>query len=90
MNLAKAVWEKSMSETRESLEDAEGAVSQGPCDTVKAELPEPQIPVVEPHIRRYSVQEGRRQVRIVRLSRRVTSARQTMNSEFIEGDEWGA
>jgi len=27
---------------------------------------------------------------IVRLLRYVISARQTMNSEFIEGDEWGA
>jgi hypothetical protein len=52
---AKAVGEKSMSETRESLEDAEGVVLQGPCDMAKAELPEPQFPVVESHIRRYSV-----------------------------------
>jgi len=44
-----------MSETQESLEDAEGVVPQGPCDMAKAGLPEPQFPVVEPHIRRYSV-----------------------------------
>jgi hypothetical protein len=36
-----------MSEKRESLEDAEGDVLQGPCDMAKAELPEPQSPVVE-------------------------------------------
>ena len=36
-----------MSEKRESLEDAEGAVLQGPCDMAKAGLPEPQSPVVE-------------------------------------------
>ena len=47
--------EKSISEKRESLEDAEGVVLQGPCDMAKAGLPEPQFPVVEPHIRRYSV-----------------------------------
>jgi len=35
-----------MSEKRESLEDAEGVVLQGPCDMVKAELPESQSPVV--------------------------------------------
>jgi hypothetical protein len=44
-----------MSEKRELLEDAEGDVLQGPCDMAKAELPEPQSPVVERHIRRYSV-----------------------------------
>ncbi|MCI0336650.1 MAG: hypothetical protein L0226_03665 [Acidobacteria bacterium] len=36
-----------MSEKRETLEDAEGAVLQGPCDMAKAKLPEPQSPVVE-------------------------------------------
>ena len=37
-----------MSEKRESLEDAEGDVLQGPCDMAKAGLPESQSPVVEP------------------------------------------
>lgn len=36
-----------MSEKRESLEDAEGDVLQGPCDMAKAGLPESQSPVVE-------------------------------------------
>jgi hypothetical protein len=36
-----------MSEKRETLEDAEGVVLQGPCDMVKAILPESQSPVVE-------------------------------------------
>ena len=44
-----------MSEKRESLEDAEGGVLQGPRDMAKAGLPESQSPVVEPHTRRYSV-----------------------------------
>ncbi len=44
-----------MLEKRESLEDAESDVLQDPCDMAKAELPEPQSPVVEIHIRRYSV-----------------------------------
>jgi hypothetical protein len=44
-----------LSEKRESLEDAEGAVLQGPCDTAKAGLSESQSPVVECHTRRYSV-----------------------------------
>jgi hypothetical protein len=37
-----------MSEKRETLEDAEGVVLQGPCDMAKAKLPESQSPVVEP------------------------------------------
>ena len=36
-----------MSEKRETLEDAEGVVLQGPCDMAKAKLPESQSPVVE-------------------------------------------
>ncbi len=36
-----------MSEKRESLEDAEGVVPQGPCDMAKAGLPEPQSSVVK-------------------------------------------
>ena len=52
---AKAGGEKSMLEKRESLEDAEGDVLQGPCDMAKAGLPEPQSPVVELHTHRYSV-----------------------------------
>jgi hypothetical protein len=39
--------EKSISEKRESLEDAEGDVLRGPCDMAKAKLPESQSPVVE-------------------------------------------
>ncbi len=44
---AKAGGDKSMSEKRETLEDAYGAVLQGPRDMAKAALPEPQSPVVE-------------------------------------------
>jgi hypothetical protein len=43
------------SEKRESLEDAEGDVLQGPCDMAKAGLPKSQSPVVETHTHRYSV-----------------------------------
>jgi len=52
---AKVGGEKSMSEKRKTLEDAYGAVPQGPHDMVKARLPESQSPVVEPHTLRYSV-----------------------------------
>jgi len=47
--------EKSMSEKRESLEDAEGGVLRGPYDMAKAKLPESQSPVVEPYAHRYCV-----------------------------------
>jgi hypothetical protein len=52
---AKAGGEKSTSEKRETLEDAEGAVLQEPRDKAKATLPESQSPAVEPHTRCYSV-----------------------------------
>ena len=52
---AKAGGEKSMSEKRGSLEDAEGAVLQDPRDRAKAVLPESQSPAVQPHTRCYSV-----------------------------------
>ena len=44
-----------MSEKRETLEGAEGAVLQDPRDTAKAGLPEPQSPAVQTHTRCYSV-----------------------------------
>ena len=52
---AKAGGEKSMSEKRGSLGDAEGAVPQDPRDRAKAALPESQSPAVQPHTRCYSV-----------------------------------
>src|SRR5438874_12409890 len=50
---AKAGGDKSLSEKREAREGVYGAVLQDPCDMVKAPLPEPQSPVVEPHTHRY-------------------------------------
>ena len=44
---AKAGGEKSMSEKRGTLEDAEGAVLQDPRDMAKAALPESQSPAVQ-------------------------------------------
>ena len=52
---AKAGGERSMSEKRGPLEDAEGVVPQDPRDTAKAALPESQSPAVETHTRCYSV-----------------------------------
>ena len=52
---AKAGGERSMSEKRGTLEDAKGAVPQGPRDRAKAALPESHSPAVEPYTRCYSV-----------------------------------
>ena len=52
---AKAGGDKSMSEKRGPLEDAEGAVLQDPRDRAKAGLPESQSPAVKAHTRCYSV-----------------------------------
>ena len=52
---AKAGGEKSMSEKREPLEDAEGVVPRDPRDRAKAALPESQSPAVARHTRCYGV-----------------------------------
>ena len=52
---AKAGGEKSMSEKRGSLEDAEGDAPRDPRDRAKAGLPESQSPAVKAHTRCYSV-----------------------------------
>ena len=88
---AKAGGEKSMSEKRGTLEDAEGAVPQDPRDRAKAALPESQSPAVESA---HSL--------LQRLGRNATRGSsfpfcepppppgKAMASEAIEGDEWGA
>ena len=63
-----------MPEKRETLEDAYGAVPQGPRDRAKATLPESQSPAVEPHTRCYSVLIAVPQERTVRVSRSAPSA----------------
>ena len=52
---AKAGGEKSMSEKRGPLEDAEGVVPRDPRDRAKAGLPQSQSPAVKRHTRCYSV-----------------------------------
>ncbi len=88
---AKAGGENSMSEKRESLGGAEGAVPQDPRDRAKAALPESQSPAVQ---RTHSL--------LRRLKRSATRGRsyyfrdwppptgRAMKNDFIEGDEWGA
>ena len=88
---AKAGGEKSMPEKREVLEDAEGAVPQGPRDRAKAALPESQSPAVKPHTRCYSISNaaspGGRPFTFCGLPPPTGRA---MGSEPIEGDEWDA
>ena len=53
--MSKDLWDKSMLEKQETLEDAYRAVLQGPRDRVKATLPEPQFPAVQAHTHGHSV-----------------------------------
>src|SRR5712691_5688344 len=50
---AKARGDKSMSEKQGTWEGVYGVALRDPCDMVKAKLPEPQSPAVEPHTHRY-------------------------------------
>ena len=88
---AKAGGEKSMSEKRETLEDAEGAVPQDPRDTAKAALPESQSPAVEdahPLLQRLERSATRGGSFTFRDRPPPTGG--AMKNDFIEGDEWGA
>jgi hypothetical protein len=49
---------KSMLVTREGGEDVEPSALLDPCDMVRAELPEPQVPVMQCHVSRYNVYRG--------------------------------
>ena len=88
---AKAGGERSMSEKRGALEDAEDAVLQDPRDMARAALPESQSPAVQLS---HSL--------LQRLERSATGGGSfsfrdlppptggAMKNDFIEGDEWGA
>ena len=53
--MSKDLWDNSLLEKRETPEDADGAVPQDPYDMVKAGLPEPYAPAVQPHTHSHSV-----------------------------------
>ena len=55
---AKVNGDNSMLVTLEEDEDVESAVLLDPRDMVRAELPEPQVPVMQCHVSRYSVYRG--------------------------------
>src|SRR5258706_16101436 len=55
---AKAQGNKSMSEKQGTWEGVYDVALRDPCDRVKATLPEPQSPAVEPHTHRYHASEA--------------------------------
>ena len=79
-----------MSEKRGASEDAYDTALQGPRDMAKATLPKSQSPAVEPHTHRHRVYGRCCQERPVPVSRVVLSAWQAIESDSIQGDEWGA
>ena len=88
---AKAGGERSMSEKRGTLEDAEGVVPQDPRERAKAALPESQSPAVEdahPLLQRLERSATRGGSFAFRDRPPPTGG--TMKNDFIEGDEWGA
>jgi hypothetical protein len=88
---AKAGGEKSMSEKRGSLEDAEGAVPQGPRDRAKAASPESQSPAVqESHSLLQRLQRRATRGRSYSFRDRPPPTGGAMKNDFIEGDEWDA
>ena len=87
---AKAGGEKSMSEKRGSLGDAQGAAPQDPRDRAKAALPESHSPAVEPHTRCHNASGQRRPEQAIKVAWPVPSVWRAMASEAIQGDEWAA
>ena len=88
---AKAGGEKSMSEKRGSLEDAEGAVLQDPRDKAKAALPESQSPAVQlSHSLLQRLQRSATRGRPFSFRGPTPPTGKAMGNEPIEGDEWDA
>jgi hypothetical protein len=88
---AKAGGEKSMSEKREPLEDAEGAVPQDPRDRAKAALPESQSPAVKSaHPLLQRLKRSATRGRSFNFRDRPPPTDGAMKNDFIQGDEWGA
>ena len=88
---AKAGGEKSMSEKRGPLEDAEGAVPQDPRDRAKAALPESQSPAVQEYTRCLQrLQRSATRGRSFDFRDRPPPPGGAMKNDFIEGDEWDA
>ena len=88
---AKAGGERSMSEKRGTLEDAEGVVPQDPRDRAKAALPESQSPAVEDaHSLLQRLKCSATRGRSFSFRDRPPPTGRAMKNDFIEGDEWDA
>ena len=88
---AKAGGEKSMSEKRGSLDDAQGAVPQGPRDRAKAALPESQSPAVQhAHSLLQRLERSATRGGLFTFRDRPPPTGGAMKNDFIEGDEWDA
>ena len=88
---AKAGGERSMSEKRGTLEDAEGAVLQDPRDMAKAGLPESQSSAVQlSHSLLQRLERSATGGGSFSFRDRPPPTGGAMKNDFIEGDEWGA
>ena len=86
---AKAKGDRSMPSKRERSEDADDPVPQGPRDTVRTELFEPQPPTMQAYIPRHSVFRRGHRDRATRMSSLEPSTRWAMGPHPIQGGERG-
>ena len=87
---AKAGGERSMSEKRGALEDAEGAVLQDPRDMAKAALPESQSPAVQhAHSLLQRLERSATRGGSFNFRDRPPPTGGAMKNDFIQGDAWG-
>ena len=86
---AKAKGDRSMPSKRERSEDADDPVPQGPRDTVRTELFEPQPPTMQAYIPRHSVLRRGHCDRATRMSSLEPSTRWAMGHRPIQGGERG-
>ena len=86
---AKVKGDRSMPSKRERSEDADDPVPQGPRDTVRTELFEPQPPTMQAYIPRHSVLRRGHRDRATRMSSLEPSTRWAMGHRPIQGGERG-
>ena len=86
---AKVKGDRSMPSKRERSEDADDPVPQGPRDTVRTELFEPQPPTMQAYIPRHSVLRRGHRDRATKSSSLEPSTRWAMGHHPIQGGERG-
>ena len=86
---AKVKGDRSMPSKRERSEDADDPVPQGPRDTVRTELFEPQPPTMQAYIPRHSVLRRGHRDRAAKSSSLEPSTRWAMGHRPIQGGERG-